>query len=181
MKLYALRHGETRSNAEDIIQGCLMPGEPLSPMGRDQIAAAMSFLPDTASALYASPLLRATQSASLVNERYGLPVQIVDELKERDFGALSGRRKKDVEREHPEVGVFTDPARFDYHPWGGESSADLARRVMQWVDRIRTSKKDVVIAVTHHGVIRMLQELYPDAVVETTPILHGSVHEFDLA
>ena len=74
MILYCVRHGESVYNAEGRIQGRL--NVPLSELGRRQSAAAAAALASlSADALYASPLRRAMETAEIIADALGLPIQ----------------------------------------------------------------------------------------------------------
>src|ERR1044071_989182 len=86
---YYLRHGETESNAAGTIAGSL--DVELTPLGRDQArvaAKALAGAPITA--IYASPLRRARDTAQPVAEALQLPVTILEEIAERNWGELEG-------------------------------------------------------------------------------------------
>ena len=63
----------------------MSPNPPLSELGHRQAAAAAAWLADeTFDALYASPLLRARQTAAPIAEAHGLEIQIEDGIAEYD-------------------------------------------------------------------------------------------------
>src|SRR5215213_6896136 len=86
---YYLRHGETEANAAGTIAGSL--DVELTPLGREQArlaARALAGAPITA--IYASPLRRARETAQPIAEALQLPVTILDEIAERNWGDLEG-------------------------------------------------------------------------------------------
>lgn len=66
MHLYVVRHGETWANAEQRYLGSLDPG--LTELGRRQAVALGEYLPKNLDALVVSPRIRATETASILNE-----------------------------------------------------------------------------------------------------------------
>ena len=89
MKFYLLRHGQTKWNIEGKIQG--KTDVLLNEDGMEQagfLAKAMEHC--EARALFSSPLLRAKQTAEIVAGKMGLPVTVLPELKEVDFGLWEG-------------------------------------------------------------------------------------------
>jgi len=95
MWLYCVRHGESVHNAEGRIQG--QADIPLSDFGRRQgeaIAAALAELP--IDAIYASPLLRALETAEIVARRLSLPIRIDPRLKEIHIGVFQNRLRSEV-------------------------------------------------------------------------------------
>src|SRR5947209_18922800 len=76
-----VRHGETDWNRENRFQGRADP--PLNDTGRAQaVELAEQLLAEGAAALYTSPLRRARETAVIVGEGLGLPVQIADDLQD---------------------------------------------------------------------------------------------------
>lgn len=85
-----VRHGETDWNRERRIQG--LTDIPLNDTGRQQAAATAEVLRDESwDAIYASPLSRAAETASIMAAGLGLAEPVhVPELVERRHGALEG-------------------------------------------------------------------------------------------
>src|SRR5262245_60372149 len=89
-RLILIRHGESVANAERrFTHG---PHEPLSRKGRDEALARARLIAATADpvALYASPFVRALETARLIGSVLGLDPTIVEALQEQDFGTLRG-------------------------------------------------------------------------------------------
>jgi len=87
---YFLRHGQTDSNAKR--QFCGISDIPLNAVGVQQAKAAalhMQNLP--ISAIFASNLLRAKQTATIVNTYLNKEIHIVKDLQECNFGILEGK------------------------------------------------------------------------------------------
>ncbi len=95
-----------------------------------------------------SPARRAIQTARAA----GLEPATEPRLAECDFGAWSGRRLEDIDRETPAstAAWMSDPAAA---PHGGESLRAFMARVASWLDDEATLERSVV-AFTHGGVIR---------------------------
>ncbi len=89
LTLYLVRHGETEENVAHLLQGHL-PGH-LTEAGREQARklrdelAAIHF-----DALVCSDLLRCLDTAAIVNEPHGLPLEPTELLRERDWGIHTG-------------------------------------------------------------------------------------------
>ena len=107
---------------------------------------------------FASPLLRAIETAELVS---GRAPRIEPALIEMDWGAWEGKRLDDL---HARLGdEFTGNAArgLDFRPPGGESPRDVVSRVARWLDGIAARERPL-IAVTHNGVLRALLVLATD-------------------
>ena len=127
--------------------------------------------------IYASPLLRTQETAHILNERFHLPIIMAPLLRERDFGTLSGKKRSEVDQKLVQDDL---EGHYDYHPFGGESVEDVRARIMQFTESLKAQEENIVMLVTHRGVIRILYDLYPsDAFGET--ITPGSTHIFTLS
>lgn len=155
--LYLVRHGETDWNAEARYQG--QADIPMNDTGRAQArangAALRTLLPAIAKADFvASPLSRAIETMELLRIELGLPksgFRQDRELLELNYGHWEGRLAADLILADPEgvAGKAADP--FGWRPRGGESYADLNKRIAPWISSL---SRDTV-AVTHGGVSRV--------------------------
>ena len=84
-----VRHGETDWNAASRAQG--LSDIPLNDRGRDQARDAARILAGVAvSAIVASPLSRAHETATIIAETLGLPVEVDEAFREVSFGEREG-------------------------------------------------------------------------------------------
>src|SRR3972149_5508031 len=123
-----VRHGETSANLEGVGHGSLAP--PLTERGRSQAECVAEHLAKTradASALYASPLTRARDTASPIARRLGLTLRVEDDRREYPLGAWEGVSYAELVREHR---LFERMRREpDWQPGGGESARQVAERL----------------------------------------------------
>jgi len=147
------RHGETTSNRERRFQGQL--DVPLNDTGREQARAlAASLRGEPIAALYASPLVRACETAEIVGAAIGLEPRLDDRFKEVDVGAWQTRLKDDIAREDPEVWAAFGAAGEDFRFPGGESLREQQERVIAALVDV-TQRGDLpALVVCHRGVIR---------------------------
>lgn len=98
--------------------------------------------------LMSAPELRARQTAEL----FGSRVEIVEALRDCDFGAWSGVRINDLQKTEPERldTWLADPGST---PHGGESVTQVVDRVAAWLATLQATPGHVV-AVTHPFIIR---------------------------
>jgi probable phosphoglycerate mutase len=159
LKLYFVRHGETDWNAIRRYQG--QTDVPLNDKGRQQAArngrVLREFLGSGADVDFvASPLLRATETMSILRREMGLPVngfRTDDRLKEIHFGHWEGRIWDVLHLEDPEHFRARQADTFNWRPTGGESYSDLAARVKTWLTGIERN----TVAVSHGGVSRVVR------------------------
>jgi broad specificity phosphatase PhoE len=140
--LLLVRHGETDWNADGRLQG--HTDRPLSDFGRRQARQlAEELAGDELEAIYSSDLARARETAEVVGERLGLPVELDPELREKDWGNWEGLTA--VERDRVE--------------FVGESTEAHQGRTLGALRRIAEHHPGdgPVLVVTHGGSIRRVQ------------------------
>lgn len=114
--------------------------------------------------LYCSGMRRARATAGPVGEALGLEPTVVSELHERRIGSLSGSSREDGWSVYEESKRHWIAGDLEFTHPGGESFADIQRRVVPILDDIRRRGEGETSAVIAHGiVIRVaLISLLPD-------------------
>ena len=158
--LLLVRHGATAHTAERRFSGCTGQNPELSAIGREQARRLAAELrrryaePSGArvAAVVCSPVRRARETAEAVAEALGLPLEVDDDLREIDFGDWEGRTVEDVQARYPgELAAWRADATL--RTPGGESVADVARRVRTAIRRL---------SERHHGATALaVSHLYP--------------------
>lgn len=177
MKIYCLRHGLTELNKKKVVNGQI--DEPLAPEGVQQAKIALALIPESITRIYTSPLLRAKQTAEIINSKLNRPLSLQIELTEIHMGSLAGKAWTDMEtglelkRKHRAI-------EFDYRPQGGESAKEVRKRVTAFLKKINGKYNDYeVLIVTHGGIIRLLHLLeHGNQLLDE--IEHIALHTFDL-
>jgi probable phosphoglycerate mutase len=152
--LVLIRHGESVGNATQAIHGPRMCGG-LSDVGRGQCERLAERLARTGelagSVLYASHFRRAQETAKLIAPALGGPEIVVDDgFGELDWGVdCDGLTYTEIIERFGTPDWDGDPAE-PFIP-GGESSADMTRRVTAAVDRVVTQHPGRTIVVCTHG------------------------------
>ncbi|HUP48427.1 MAG TPA: histidine phosphatase family protein [Thermoanaerobaculia bacterium] len=175
-QLILVRHGETLHNANGIAQGS--QDSALSDLGRDQVARlARRLVSHRPEALYSSPLPRALTTAEAIREVTGLDIQVLDDLREMNYGGWEGRSFLDVRRKEEEhyQRWIADPA---FPCPGGESHNDVLERMGRAFDRVRAARRPVL--VTHGTAIRIGATLLLGAPVSTARHLAQDNASFNL-
>ncbi|MEV6166095.1 bifunctional RNase H/acid phosphatase [Streptomyces sp. NPDC052052] len=157
-----LRHGETALTPEKRFSGSGGSDPALSATGRHQaerIAHALAAR-GTIEEIVSSPLRRCRETAAAVAARLGLDVRIEDGLRETDFGAWEGLTFAEVrERYGPDLDTWLASAKAA-PTGGGESFAEVARRVAATRDRLTSRYAGrTVLLVTHVTPIKTLVRL----------------------
>ncbi|MEV5601828.1 bifunctional RNase H/acid phosphatase [Streptomyces sp. NPDC052299] len=160
--LVLLRHGETALTPQKRFSGSGGTDPALSPAGLEQAErAATAFAArGTVQEIVSSPLRRCRETAGVVAARLGLEVRVEDGLRETDFGAWEGLTFGEVrERYGDDLDAWL--ASPDAAPTGGgESFAEVARRVAVARDGLvaRCAGRTVLV-VTHVTPIKTLVRL----------------------
>ena len=162
MKLVFVRHGESEANLlREFSNRGLKHG--LTPTGRQQAARlARTLHPILASKIYASPLLRAVQTAEILSNKLDIPFEITTALREYDCGILEGRSDEKSWQLYEVVFEAWLNGDWTQRIEQGESFVDIQQRFVPFIKRlVRTygeSGKSIVL-VGHGGLYRCMLPL----------------------
>lgn len=108
-----------------------------------------------ASALYASPLRRAWQTAEAIAHDLQLELKTVDDLREINCGELDGMLLSDVRARYADHWARNLLQTDEHFRWpGGESYAEFRQRVRGCLERLAARHADgSAIVVAHTGVV----------------------------
>ena len=153
-KLILVRHGESLANRQRIFAE---DHTPLTDLGRQQasevaVRIAARFRPD---AIVASPLVRARQTATVIGQHLGLPVEVVPGLEESDFGFLKGQSYEVYHRHIQQDPTFDKHEAWRWVPEGGESTEQTAARVVPVLARLAARFPTEEILVVCHGMMML--------------------------
>ena len=149
-RIIAIRHGETAWNVDTRIQGHL--DIPLSANGRWQAERLAEALRDeTITAIYASDLTRAWETAQYVGQVHGLQLTKEVGLRERDFGDFEGKTFAEIEVLLPEQSLRWRKRDPEFYPAGGESLTTMRTRVLEAAERLAAQHPGEQIALVGHG------------------------------
>lgn len=144
--LYLARHGETVDNANQILQG--QTQGMLNEKGQEQAEnLAKSLDGIQIDAVIASDLKRAVDTAEVIAKRRSLPLITTPLLRERDWGAFTGRFIPDLK----DVQWPDDVESMD-------AMMERARLFMDWLRRDYSQK--TVVAVGHGIINKVIQAVY---------------------
>lgn len=94
--IYITRHGQTGWNVQKKVMGRC--DEPLNETGKQQALETKNNLSNTdIDLIICSPLLRAKQTAQVINESRNIPIIYDERIIERDFGEFEGMQTKDFD------------------------------------------------------------------------------------
>lgn len=158
------RHGNTFETGEKPVWVGARTDLPLTEEGRAQATRVVSHLRSggrAPKAVFAGPLRRTKEFASIVASAFDLPVEIDDSLKELDYGGWEGL---DGETVASRFGAAVLGAWEGELVWPGErsdwgESPDIVKsRVQAVLDRLATSEQPV-FACTSNGILRFVWAL----------------------
>jgi broad specificity phosphatase PhoE len=185
--IYYIRHGETEWNALGRLQGT--QDIPLNALGRVQAVQAGNILGELLAwdghdrerlPYVASPLSRARATMELVRETLGLPAQdyaLDARLREIGYGKWEGSTLPEMQAADPGFYAQRLTDKWSLAPEGGETYADVERRVRDWYGSLSGD----IVAVAHGGTARALMVALgfetPHSAVDL-PIQQGAVYVF---
>ena len=147
--LILMRHGETSWNRELRVMGDA--DVPLNDTGRRQCREVARMLTGFAiDRIVSSPLLRAVESAEILNDALGLGLTHDTDLAEVRFGRWQGKTYDEILRD-PDYAPYRDNP-LEHPTPGGETIGDVQRRGLTAFDRLRPGER--VLFVSHGDVIR---------------------------
>ena len=177
MKVFAIRHGQTKLNAEGRIQG--RSDLSLNEIGKAQAKNIINSIPNKIDDIFVSPLKRAIETAEIINRKFGVNIIIDNLLIERDFGDFEGELMSTIDINS--LRRWTDNTKIP----NGETIRDVQKRVFTFLDKIKDDYKDKTILIVAHGhVLRPIKWYFDglpkegeEIVIETET---GSFMFFDL-
>ncbi|MFH1913327.1 MAG: histidine phosphatase family protein [Pseudomonadota bacterium] len=152
---FCMRHGQTDWNQQSRIQG--RTDTALSEAGRDMASTWAQSLPEGMfDMILTSPLARAVETATILNERLGLPLHTDPGLVEQDWGQWTGLTKAELMAQRAKVAA-QEKRGFAFTPPGGESrDAVLMRACDALIGFTAAHPRASVLVVFHLGVLKCL-------------------------
>ncbi len=150
--IYLVRHAVTDYNLENRFQGQL--DIPLSQQGKEQAERLKRYFKGKQiDIIYTSDLKRARETAEYLSNEVNRSLKILTGLREVDVGQLEGLKWEEVKKTFPD---WVSQGHNDGYP-GGESRADIEKRVLYIWDYVNKShRNDNIILVSHGGIIKTL-------------------------
>jgi len=150
-KLIMVRHGESEGNRDR--RFTISSEVEITDLGRRQAHEVaqrikLRFKPEI---VISSPFRRARQTSEIIAAELNLPIEVVNEIHERDLGALRGEsydRLREMVRQDPQ---FDPKLGWMWRPEGGESYEDVRLRVTAAIDRVRARFPEHEVVVVSHG------------------------------
>ena len=152
MKIWVTRHGQTNLNKNKLMQG--LTDEPLNEKGRAQAKAARSKIANIKfDAVYASPLDRAIETASIVGDVDRADVIVDPRIIEVDFGKYE---MKSYFRLGLLMSLYWALPEVFIRPKSVESIESMVDRSSSFLKELEEKNYDNVLIVCHGGIIRAI-------------------------
>lgn len=152
MRLLLIRHAQTPANSSGVI-AATRPGPGLTELGLEQAAALPDVLIDDGiEAVYVSPLVRTTLTATPLAEALGLPIQVREGLEEIEAGDLEGRGDHEAIRTYFETVIAWVEGDLTRSMPGGPDGVAFFERFDRAIAEIAAeNRSDATVAVISHG------------------------------
>lgn len=155
-RLYLIRHGATTLSVEDRFAGAV--DVDLSDQGRAQVGSLSQRLASIPlAAVYASPMKRTMETASILARPHQCTPEARDGLREIAHGHWEERTRAEVEAEHPEEYAAWEEDPFTFAPEGGESGLSVMARALPVIRQlVQAHPGRCVAVVSHKATIRLI-------------------------
>lgn len=148
--IYVFRHGETDWNVEKRVTGQLEGAQTIfTENGIKQIKSLPKFFKDRdINAIFASDLMRARDTALMINEELNVPISFHSELRGLNMGKYQGILSEEFIKEQEVLEAFKD---HNKPIPGGESINQLINRLVSFINKIVFECPYKNIAIVSHG------------------------------
>ena len=179
LEIYITRHGATKWNIENRLQGWL--NSELTESGiRNAIQLGKRLSDREFNRIYTSPSKRAQETAKLIKADKNTPLSIMGDLKEISFGDWEGQTQEEIEKDFKEeyFNFWNKPHLYNHQYHNAEALKTFKKRVdeaMKLIISDNTSGK--ILIVTHGVVIRAIMSFcwnIPTEKMWDPPIIHGT-------
>ena len=183
MKIYVVRHGQTKWNLEGRIQG--KTDIELNEKGREQAKTIRDLIAKyDIDLIISSPLKRAKETAEIINSKLKCPIIFDKALEERCYGEFEGEVRKLIEDEIVNSQMLHNyNLNLDYKVI--EPIKDLCNRVWGLLDNMKEKYKNKnILLISHGGVIRAINGYFEgigeDGVIENPQLSNCEIKIYEM-
>lgn len=150
LRLILTRHGETDYNVQFRYAGS--SDIPLNANGIKQAKSlAERVLGLGIDIIVSSPLIRAVQTAVIVQHTLDVPLHIIPEFAERTFGVYEGLTREEVQARYPDLWEKNVLRLTDDAPAGGESIRQFSERIGRGMGILKSQYDGKTVLLVCHG------------------------------
>ncbi len=163
INIFLARHGQDEDNVRGILNG--QRNQALTALGTQQAEQSAEHIKVSGlifTAVYSSPLQRASKTAEIITDKLGIARPIIlDDLIERDFGIMTGKETKDIEIMCAPDIIRTETITYFLSPEGAETFPDLIKRAQKVLRKINERHQaGNILLVTHGDIGKMIYAAY---------------------
>jgi broad specificity phosphatase PhoE len=183
MKIYFVRHGKTPSNKLKRI----MSRSNDESLDNDGLSEVRQVISDKANDMdydivFSSTLKRASETAAEFANFKKAPLHHNEDIIELEFGKLSNKTWEEISTITDgklNYEIWKSVMGFDLSPYGGETKDAAVNRVKRFIQYLKTNHANSKpLVVTHGGVLRTLNGLYPE--YKSDGFKNASIHIFEV-
>lgn len=153
MRIFLIRHGESKANKEEIISGhsdvslTKLGKTQATSLARDLLKSQIQF-----DSVYSSDLVRASETTEIIAKVLGIKQIIFDNrLREQDAGIFTGRKVSSLTEKERKF-LETTFANLDLRITGGETNREMTLRIKEaFYEIITKNTEDSTILLVAHG------------------------------
>jgi broad specificity phosphatase PhoE len=157
-KLFLVRHGETKWNREGKYTG--QTDIPLNKTGKKQAKNAARYLasiqPDV---IFSSDLVRALETAQIINQLVKIPIKTDDRLREINQGDWEGMHIDEIKGKFHGLFVSRQNDPLNVASPGGETIGQVYNRVCSVLEEICWMYPDGKVVITAHGIVLAILQI----------------------
>ncbi len=154
-RLYLVRHGQVQGYEKFPVYG--HTDVDLTEVGLGQTEHLAERLRLTGiRAIYSSDLKRSVAGARIIARHHDVPLHVMPEFRELYFGGWEGLSLSDIRQLFPEELGKRQADLLDYRPPGGESIAELSKRITGSFSRIIEQQQGNDFVLVGHGAVNRI-------------------------
>ena len=174
MEILLTRHGQTEWNFLKKVQG--KADIKLNEKGIEQAQNVKDKLKnEKIDLILCSPLIRAVETANIINESRNIPILIEEKLSERDFGEFEGMPNTEFDFE----AFWSYKQNIQYKK--AENIREFFKRVYKFLDDIHLKYKDKRILLVAHGGISIPFYCYFNGIPNKDTLLGLALENCEIA
>lgn len=160
--IYIVRHGETDYNRQGIVQGSGVDAS-LNALGRQQARAFYEKYREIAFDAVLTSRLRRTHETMAPFIEGGLPWEQFAEINEMNWGIHEGKKATpEMAKQYDSIKHAWEMGDFDAKLPRGESAAELAARLQQFIQHLRQRPEEKLLVCSHGRAMCCLVTLLKD-------------------